>query len=228
MPTTESSSPTATSAVNEKRRPPLTTLATRLISITRSCRSRPLGLTVSTAIESTKVAGLWWRPSEPEAPFAGALGDRGDAAMEAVSRPVEDARLDAGALGSLGEQLPDALGLLHRTKLAELRLGPGDGGHSAACLVVDQLREHAAIRPVYGEARPLHVAANASPDPAAAAEPPLRLGEDGQCSLLSGECSPAERKPSRPRTQGAKRAGLHASDRGRRPAKVCSRLASAD
>jgi hypothetical protein len=28
-------------AVNEKRRPPLTTLATRLISITRSCRSSP-------------------------------------------------------------------------------------------------------------------------------------------------------------------------------------------
>src|ERR671915_15837 len=35
------SSPTTTSAVNEKRRPPLTTLATRLISTTRSWRSRP-------------------------------------------------------------------------------------------------------------------------------------------------------------------------------------------
>src|SRR3954452_11069134 len=35
------SSPTTTRAVNEKRRPPLTTLATRLISTTRSCRSRP-------------------------------------------------------------------------------------------------------------------------------------------------------------------------------------------
>src|ERR1700688_3194736 len=39
------SSPTTTSAVNEKRRPPLTTLATRLISTTRSWRSRPDGLT---------------------------------------------------------------------------------------------------------------------------------------------------------------------------------------
>ncbi len=33
-------------AVNEKRRPPLTTLATRLISTTRSWRSRPVELTV--------------------------------------------------------------------------------------------------------------------------------------------------------------------------------------
>src|SRR6187551_1019682 len=40
MPTRWSSSPTTTSAVNENRRPPLTTFATRLISITRSFSSR--------------------------------------------------------------------------------------------------------------------------------------------------------------------------------------------
>src|SRR5213082_1926963 len=45
MPTTSRSSPTTTRAVNEKRRPPLTTLATRFISTTRSWRSRPAGLT---------------------------------------------------------------------------------------------------------------------------------------------------------------------------------------
>src|SRR3954447_5191726 len=124
MPTTESSSPTATRAVNEKRLPPLTTLATRLISITRSCRSRPLGLTLSTAIGPTKVAGLCWRPSEPKTPLAGALGDCRDASVEAVSAAVEDAGLDAGGLTPLGEQLPDALGLLHRFQLAELGFGP--------------------------------------------------------------------------------------------------------
>src|SRR5215208_971077 len=117
MPTTESSSPTATKAVNEKRRPPLTTFATRLISITRSCRSRPLGLTLSTAIERTKVAGLCWRPSELQAFLAGALGDRGNSSVEAVATAVEDAGLDAGGLAALGEQLSDALGLLHRVKL---------------------------------------------------------------------------------------------------------------
>src|SRR4051812_49766506 len=40
-PTIPFSSPTTTSAVNEKRRPPLTTLATRLMSTTRSWRSSP-------------------------------------------------------------------------------------------------------------------------------------------------------------------------------------------
>ena len=39
----------ATRAVNENRRPPLTTLATRLISTTRSCRSSPAGFTERSA-----------------------------------------------------------------------------------------------------------------------------------------------------------------------------------
>src|ERR1700722_18772388 len=48
MPTRSTSSPITTSAVNEKRRPPLTTLATRLISTTRSFNS--LDSATSTAI----------------------------------------------------------------------------------------------------------------------------------------------------------------------------------
>src|SRR5262245_208893 len=141
MPTTDSSSPTATRAVNEKRRPPLTTLATRLISITRSCRSRPLGLTVSIAMERMRVEDELARSSELEAPLAGALGDGGDAPVETVSTPVEDAGLDPRSLGALGEQLPGALRLLHRLELAEIRLGPGDGRDRAAGVVVDQLGE---------------------------------------------------------------------------------------
>src|SRR3954453_11622491 len=179
MPTTESSSPTATRAVNEKRRPPLTTFATRLISMTRSCRSRPFGLTLSTAIERTKLAGLPWRPSELQASLAGALGDRRDAAVEAISAPVEDAGLHPGGLGALGEQLPGALGLLHRAELAELVLGPGGRGDGAAGVVVDQLREDAAVRPVDGQARALRVAADACADPAAAPEPLLWLRKNG-------------------------------------------------
>src|SRR3954470_7847475 len=145
MPTTDSSSPTATSAVNEKRRPPLTTFATRLISMTRSCRSRPFGLTLSTAIEPTKLAGLPRRPSELQAPLAGTLGDRRDASVEAVAAPIEDAGLHAGGLGALGEQLSGALGLVHRAELAELVLGPGGRGDRAAGVVVDQLSEDAAV-----------------------------------------------------------------------------------
>src|SRR5690349_9084955 len=119
MPTTESSSPTATRAVNEKRRPPLTTLATRLISITRSCRSRPLGETVSTAMERVRVEDEGGRSSELQAPLSRALGDRGDAPVEPVSAAVEDARLDARGLGSLGEQLAGSLRLLHRVERAQ-------------------------------------------------------------------------------------------------------------
>src|SRR4051794_4951928 len=179
MPTTESSSPTATSAVNEKRRPPLTTFATRLISMTRSCRSRPFGLTLSTAIEPTKLAGLSRRPSELQTPLASALGDRRDAPVEAIAAAIEDARLDTGGLGALGEQLPGALGLLHRAELAELVLGPGCRGDGAAGVVVDQLREDAAVRPVDGQARALRVAADACADPAAAPEPLLWLRKNG-------------------------------------------------
>src|SRR6476619_3781562 len=145
MPTTESSSPTATSAVNEKRRPPLTTLATRLISITRSCRSSPLGLTVSTAIEPVRVEDGSSGPSEAQAPLSGALRDRGDAAVEAIAAAVEDAGLDPGLLRALGEQLAGALRLLHRTELPQVGLGPRDGGEGPAGVVVDQLGEDAAV-----------------------------------------------------------------------------------
>src|SRR3712207_6121231 len=107
-PTTESSSPTATSAVNENRRPPLTTLATRLISITRSCRSSPLGLTVSTAMSRMKVA-----ESEPQPALSGSVGERLHAPVVAVTAPVEHARLDARLLGAGGEQLAGLLRLLH-------------------------------------------------------------------------------------------------------------------
>src|SRR5829696_2974798 len=193
MPTTESSSPTATRAVNEKRRPPLTTFATRLISITRSCRSRPLGLTLSTAIERTKVAGLSRRPSELQPPLAGALGDRGDTPVEPVAAAVEDAGLDASGLAALGEQLPDALGLVHPVELAQLLLGPGCGGDGAAGVVVDQLGEDAAVGAVDGEPGALRVAADAGANAPAASKSLLWLGQDGHQALFPtfrATCSP--------------------------------------
>src|SRR3954453_22017450 len=105
MPTTESSSPTATRAVNENRRPPFTTLATRLISMTRSCRSRPLGLTLSTAMGSMRVEDSDKPPSESQTPRAGPLGDGGDSAVELVAPAIEDAGLHPGGLGPIRQQL---------------------------------------------------------------------------------------------------------------------------
>src|SRR3954452_18382138 len=159
IPTTESSSPTATRAVNEKRRPPLTTLATRLISITRSCRSRPFGLTVSTAIERVRVEDVRARSSELQAPLASALGDRRDAPVEAVAASVEYAGLDPARLGALGDQLPGTFGLLHRVELAGLGLRPGGRCECASGVVVDQLGEDAPVRAVHGQTRALRVAA---------------------------------------------------------------------
>src|SRR3954452_19372833 len=193
MPTTESSSPTATSAVNEKRRPPLTTFATRLISMTRSCRSRPLGETLSTAMGRVRVEDDGSRSSELEASLAGTFGDSCHAAVVAVSATVEDTGLDPGRLGSLGEKLTGALGLLHRGELAELVLGPGGRGHRAAGVVVDQLGEDTTVRPVHRQARALRAAANPGADPPAAAKPLLRLGQDGHQALLPtlrATCSP--------------------------------------
>src|SRR5919205_3421300 len=95
------SSPTTTSAVNEKRRPPLTTLATRLISTTRSWRSRPAGETDRSG------AGMKARECrsrlEVEAALAGALGQRRDAAVVLVAAAVEHGGVDAGGLRALGE-----------------------------------------------------------------------------------------------------------------------------
>src|SRR5213079_2307850 len=99
------SSPTTTSAVKEKRRPPLTTLATRLISTTRSWRSRPAWLTVRSMVwigmKFVRV-GLEGQPG-----FARCLCQRLDASVVLIAAAVEDGALDARRLGALGERLAD-------------------------------------------------------------------------------------------------------------------------
>src|SRR5271169_6855907 len=131
MPTTSRSSPTTTRAVNEKRRPPLTTLATRLISTTRSWRSRPAWLTDrSTVIDmgSERVAVRCLAALDGHARLANGLGEGAHVAVEAIATTVEHRFRDAGGLGPLGERLartPRALGLRQR---AQLRLEPVNGG----------------------------------------------------------------------------------------------------
>src|SRR5918911_3725820 len=104
------SSPTTTRAVNEKRRPPLTPLATGLISTTRSWRSRPAADTdrSGAAMTPSRVAG-----SEREAALAGALGQGLHAAVVLVAAAVEDGGLDPGGAGAFGQQLARPARLLH-------------------------------------------------------------------------------------------------------------------
>src|SRR5215210_863170 len=113
------SSPTTTSAVKEKRRPPLTTLATRLISTTRSWRSRPPA--------ETERSGAGIRQSlEDEATLAGALGEGLDTAVVLVAAAVEHDGVDARGLGALGQEHAGTAGLVDRLEVTQLGLGPLD------------------------------------------------------------------------------------------------------
>src|ERR1700728_4534535 len=134
------SSPTTTSAVNEKRRPPLTTFATRLISTTRSWSSRAAGLTVRSMRMGTGKGS-----SEGEAALARSLRERLDLAVVAVSAAIEHGVADAGRRGALREQLAGARGALRAGQRPQFGLGPVDGGDGGAGDVVDQLRGDAAV-----------------------------------------------------------------------------------
>src|SRR5829696_2161712 len=172
------SSPTTTRAVNEKRRPPLTTLATRLISTTRSWRSSP-----ELEIERSG-AGIEPLRLEDQAALAGALGEGPHAAVVAVSTAVEDRGVDAGGLRALREQLARALGLLHAGQRLEVVLRPVDGGQRAARGVVDELREDAPVGAEHGDPRPLGGAGDLRSDAAAALEALGGVGGDGHARLL--------------------------------------------
>src|SRR5437879_7631662 len=157
MPTTSRSSPTTTRAVNEKRLPPLTTLATRLISTTRSWRSRPAGLTERSAgidIAEKEGSGPDSRPALYVQPgLAHRLGEGTHMAVVAVPAAVEDGLLDAGGLRALGEDDPrasSALGLLQRSQLG---LVPVDGRQRVTGAVVDQLGREPAVGAKHGDPR---------------------------------------------------------------------------
>src|SRR3954470_20733702 len=144
------SSPTTTRAVNEKRRPPLTTLATRLISTTRSWRSRPEAEMdrSGAAMRVFEGSGLYL-----QAALAGAVGEGLDAAVVLVAAAIEHRGLDARGLRALGQQLAGGGGLLHRLEGAQVALRPLHGGERAARVVVDDLGEQAAVGAEDGDPR---------------------------------------------------------------------------
>src|ERR1700693_4801035 len=184
------SSPTTTSAVNEKRRPPLTTLATRLISTTRSWSSRPAEETERSreGISRSRLAGL-----EPQPALTGAVGERFNAPVILIAATVEHGLLDAGLLGALREQFADALGLLHRLQSPQLGLGPVDRCDRPRGVVVDQLHEQPAVGAKHGDPRPFGGPVDLGTHPAATLEPLGRLGETGHARLptFRGTYSPS-------------------------------------
>src|SRR5262249_17041376 len=94
-------SPTTTSAVNEKRRPPFTTFATRLIATTRSVRSSALASIRASATQSS----LELQPGRPRR-----LGQGLHSPVVLISAAVEHDLAHAGRLRLLRDQLAHDLG----------------------------------------------------------------------------------------------------------------------
>src|SRR5256885_5345037 len=129
------SSPSMTSAVNEKRRPPLTTLATRLNSTTRSWRSRPAGLMfLLWAMSLCRVAAAALSDGQPG--LTGGFGEGLYATVVAIAAAVEHRALDAGGLGALCQLRADLLRLLHARKRLDVVLPPRPGGEGVAAVLL--------------------------------------------------------------------------------------------
>src|SRR3954453_18337405 len=159
-----SPSPTTTRAVKLKRRPPWTTLATRLMATTRSTywlfSAPPRRSSRPPPRRSPPERCPRWAPlmrcplpllfgacqpcqpwSERQAALTSGVGQGRDATVVPVARAVEDHGLDARALRALGHQLADLLGLggLVGLERAQVGLHGGGGDQRLALEVVDHL-----------------------------------------------------------------------------------------
>src|SRR5690349_7981988 len=154
-----SPSPTTTSAVKLKRRPPLTTLETRLIATTRSrcgvfswaAPPRPPSRRSRRSPRSPPPPSRRVRPgirrpsqfgscalSELQPRLAGGIGQSGDPTVVGVAAAVEDHLGDPGVLGTGGGQLADLrrTGLLVAVDRPDVRLHGGRRRQGAAGEVV--------------------------------------------------------------------------------------------
>src|SRR4051812_34904212 len=126
-PTVPSPSPTTTSAVKLNRRPPLTTLATRLMVTTRSrCGVFSTGALPRPPSRRSRRPPPSELPDPPplrccpgmrcvsflelESGFAGGVREGGDPPGVLAAATVEDDLADAGGLGPLGHERPDLAG----------------------------------------------------------------------------------------------------------------------
>src|SRR6202042_1062608 len=155
-------SPTTTSAVKLNRRPPWTTLATRLIVTTRSRYAVPFSAPgPRRSSRRSRRSPPPWEPrrgaagirssssvvwcegpsSQVQPAFPGAVGQRRDPAVVGVATTVEDGRADAGLHCALGEQRADLLGLGGLVAIGAADLERRCRRQRRACRVVDELGE---------------------------------------------------------------------------------------
>src|SRR5262249_22488558 len=104
--------PTATSALKLKRRPPLTTFATRLMEMTFSMTSLLSRLSRSRSCLAN-FSSLELQPA-----LAGACRQRRDPAVITVAAAIEDDLLDPLLLGPLGQHAPHRLRLGDAARIA--------------------------------------------------------------------------------------------------------------
>src|SRR5215471_275001 len=100
-PTWPRPSPTTTRAVKEKRRPPLTTLATRLMETTRSFSSSTLGSILASATRTLL---------KDQSAGASRVGERLHSSVVHVPASIEHDALDALRLRLARQELADELG----------------------------------------------------------------------------------------------------------------------
>src|SRR5829696_2039195 len=129
-PTWPAPSPTTIIALKLKRRPPLTTFATRLIWTTRSSSVSLLASMRGTGCSSEIQAG-----------FASRVREGLDATVIPEAGPIEDHPAHAGCLGTLADEPADdgRFGRLRPGRRAQIRLQRGGGRERPSGRVVDHL-----------------------------------------------------------------------------------------
>src|SRR5688572_2748091 len=191
-PTRPLPSPTTTSAAKPNRRPPFTTLATRLIETSFSTkspssrsrsRSRPPRSPFSPRAICPGIPFL-----ELQTALAGPVGERLHPPVIEISAAVEHHRLDAGRLGALGDQEPNLLGGVLVGAGLELGLQilveRGGGRERRAFRIVDDLGVYVPARPEHGQARARRLATQIGADPPLAAVEQLQSVCHGDRLLL--------------------------------------------
>ena len=176
-------SPITTSAVNEKRRPPLTTLATRLILMTRDSRSPPSAVRRAWPWRVV-VVRVCHQNSSPAS--RAAVGDRGDPAVVEEPTAVEHDLVDAGGLGPLGDSVPTGSAAVDvaaapaaRRSASSVEAAASVRPASSSITCTDEVL----VRTEDGEAGALRGAADVLAHPAVAAD--ARLARAWRCRLMT-------------------------------------------
>src|SRR5438132_4885328 len=169
-PTLPSPSPTATRALNENRRPPFTTFATRLMAMTFSLSSDSRSRRSRRGPRSLSAIAL-----ELQSAFARAVRHRLDASVIVIPGAVEHDPSDAERFGLLRRELAHRQRGAHFSRfLPDQSLGQvAHADQSPVLVVVHDLRVDVLERAKHHQPGPLRVAVDLLSDPKMPAVPPL-------------------------------------------------------